>query len=68
VIWTVIEWAATATSFAGTFLIARHAHQGWLLCCLADAGFVVFACEKKLWGFLTLCLGYTAINFYGWTQ
>jgi hypothetical protein len=66
--WTILEWVSTSTSFAGTFGIARHWHPGWLLCCAADTGFVVFAVNKKLWGFFSLCLGYAAINFYGWLQ
>jgi hypothetical protein len=60
-----LEWASTLVSFAGTGLIATHHWQGWYLCAGADAGFVVFACEKKLWGFLTLCAGYLLLNVIG---
>jgi nicotinamide mononucleotide transporter len=67
-IWTVLEWVSTAMSFTGTSLVANHNHLGWLWCTLADVGFVVFAVNKKLWGFFSLCLGYAAINIYGWLQ
>lgn len=60
-----LEWGSTALSFLGTLLIARHWHVGWYFCFWADAGFVVFAVRKKLWGFFVLCLGYGALNLIG---
>jgi hypothetical protein len=61
-----LEWCSTLLSFAGTYMIARHAHVGWLCCFTADAGFVVFAVRKQMWGFLALCFGYGCLNLYGW--
>jgi len=66
VIWTIIEWVSTLTSFTGTFMVAKHIHYGWLLGVAADFGFVIFAVQKKLWGFLSLCFGYMLINWIGW--
>lgn len=62
----ILEWVSTLTSFAGTFMVAKHIHQGWLLGVAADFGFFVFAVNKKLWGFFSLCLGYCIINLIGW--
>ena len=62
---TVLEWAATLVSFTGTGLVATHHAQGWWLCMIADVGFVIFALNKKLFGFLALCAGYAVLNLIG---
>jgi hypothetical protein len=64
----ILEWVSTLTSFAGTFLVARHHHQGWLFGIAADFGFVAFAINKKMWGFFSLCLGYLILNTIGWVS
>lgn len=61
----VLEWLSTLVSFAGTALIATHHGVGWWLCFWADIGFVVFAIRRTMWGFLTLCAGYGALNLIG---
>jgi nicotinamide riboside transporter PnuC len=63
-----LEWVSTAASFLGTLLVARHHNEGWLVNFLADVGFVIFALNKRLFGFLSLCLGYAIINLYGYFQ
>ncbi len=63
-----LEWASTLASFLGTGLIAKHVHWGWLLCFAADAGFVVTAWKGRKWPFLVLCLGYGALNLWGFFQ
>lgn len=65
-IWTVIEWVSTVTSFGGTLAVAYHQHWGWIFGIIADFGFVVFAVNKKLWGFFSLCFGYMIVNLVGW--
>jgi hypothetical protein len=66
VVWTIVEWVSTLLSFAGTVMIASHLREGWLYCTVADVGFVIFAVNNRLYGFLTLCACYAAINLYGW--
>jgi hypothetical protein len=61
----LLEWGSTLLSFAGTALIAHHAREGWWLCFWADAGFIVFALRKRMWGFFSLCLGYAVLNLMG---
>ncbi len=61
-----LEWVSTLLSFSGTAMIASHHHEGWLYCTVADAGFVIFAVNKRLYGFLSLCAGYAVLNLYGW--
>ena len=64
--WIILEWISTLASFVGTGLIAKHIHCGWLICVVADIGFVVFSIHRKLWAFLTLCSVYTILNLVGW--
>ncbi len=61
----VLEWAGTALSFLGTYLVTQHVHWGWALNLLADVLFCVFALNKKLYGFLALCAGYLLLAIVG---
>jgi len=64
----VLEWSGSVIALLGSFLIATHgtwADYGFLAYLVSNACLIVFFAQQKLYGVLTMQLGFTVSSLYG---
>ena len=63
-----LEWTGSALGLLGAFLVATHstwADYGFIVYVISNAFLIAFALKKKLFGILTMQVGFTVSSVLG---
>ncbi len=65
------SWVLAVIGVSGIFLVGRKTISGWLILCLNECLWIIYALATKQYGFIAMALAYAAVyikSFIHWNK